>query len=95
MEGQEQCYANMVWYGDEPEEEDGLGSVKEETEDSDDDIVNNEDIGISHLIDVLAKEPVPSSPNEQIDLDQTSTALDGDVYWPDTTIDEAIDDPYQ
>ena len=76
--------------GNVKEEYDDHFIVKEELEDSDDETVLNEDVGISHIIDVLANEPIlPSSPRE----DQTSPATD-EVYDPDTG-DEALSDPYQ
>ena len=75
--------------GNVKEEYDDRFTVKEELEDSDDETVLNEDIGISHILDVLANEPVGILSSE----DQTSPATD-DVYDPDTS-DEAMHDPYQ
>ena len=85
--------------GNVKEEFDDLGSVKEEydddfiakeeLEDSDDETVLKEDIGISHILDVLANEPVGILSSE----DQTSPDTD-ELYDPDTS-EEAMQDPFQ
>ena len=77
-------------------EEHELDNVKEEPDDSDDETVLNEDVGISHLIDVLANKPVPSLPSSPAtdDVYDPASPATEDVYDPDTG-DEAMNDPYQ
>ena len=73
---------------------DSVNEVKEELEDSCDETVLNEDVGISHAIDFLASEPVPpSSPAVDDPYDDKSPASDG-AYDAETS-DEALNDPYQ
>ena len=71
-------------------EEHELDRVKEEQYDSDDEIVLNEDVGISRIIDTFENVPLPPLPSSPIE-DTFSPATDL-PYDPDTS-DEALEDP--